>query len=75
MSMTMNDLDALNRAHDGACQELNRRAVAIAESVLENRSVKKSDLKAYEIAKLGVESTRRDLEYCMGLALAELYDK
>ena len=75
MSMTMNDLDALNRAHDGACQELNRCAVAIAEQVLERRSVKKSDLKAYEVAKLGVESTRRDLEYCMGLALAEIYNK
>lgn len=74
MSMTTNDIDILNRAHDGACQELNRCAVAIAESVLENRSVKKSDLKAYKIAKLGVESTRRDLEYCMQLALAELYD-
>ena len=73
--MTMNDLDALNRAHDGACKELNRCAVAIAESVLEKRSVTKSDLKAYEIAKLGVESTRRDLEYCMGLALAEILDK
>lgn len=73
--MTMNDLDALNRAHDGACKEMNRCAVVIAESVLANRSVKKSELKAYEIAKLGVESTRRDLEYCMGLALSEIYDK
>lgn len=75
MSMTMNDLDALNRAHDGACQELNRCAVAIAEAVAEGREPDDADLKAYEVAKLGVESTRRDLEYCMGLALAEIYDK
>lgn len=75
MSMTMNDIDALNRAHDGAVKEMNRCAVAIAEAVADGREPADADIKAYKVSKLGVESTRRDLEYCMGLALAEIIDK
>lgn len=75
MSMTMTDLDALNRAHDGAVKEMNRCAVAIAEAVADGREPADADIKAYKVSKLGVESTRRDLEYCMGLALAEVMDR
>lgn len=75
MSMTMNDLDALNRAHDGAVKEMNRCAVAIAEAVADGREPADADIKAYRVSKLGVESTSRDLEYCMSLALSEIYDK
>lgn len=75
MSMTMTDLDALNRAHDGAVKEMNRCAVAIAEAVADGREPADADIKAYKVSKLGVESTRRDLEYCMSLALSEIYDK
>lgn len=75
MSMTMTDLDALNRAHDGAVKEMNRCAVAIAEAVADGREPADADIKAYRVSKLGVESTRRDLEYCMSLALSEIYDK
>lgn len=73
--MTMTDLDALNRAHDGAVKEMNRCAVAIAEAVADGREPADADIKAYKVSKLGVESTSRDLEYCMGLALAEIIDK
>ena len=70
--MTMKDIDALNRAHDSAVQEMNRCAVVIAESVLEKRSTTKADVNAYKVARLGVESTRRDLENCMTIELDEL---
>lgn len=73
--MTMTDLDALNRAHDGAVKEMTRCATAIAEAVAEGETPTEADVNAYKVARLGVESTRRDLEYCMSLALAEIFDK
>lgn len=73
--MTMTDLDALNRAHDGAVKEMNRCAVAIAEAVADGREPADADIKAYKVSKLGVESTSRDLEYCMSIALSEVMDK
>lgn len=73
--MTMTDLDALNRAHDGAVREMTRCATAIAEAVADGETPTEADVNAYKAARLGVESTRRDLEYCMSLALAEVYDK
>lgn len=75
MSMTMTDLDALNRAHDGAVREMTRCATAIAEAVAEGRRPTKDDIDRYRVARIGVESTSRDLEYCMSLALAEVFDK
>lgn len=75
MSMTMNDIDALNRAHDGAVKEMTRCATAIAEAVAEGETPTEAEIKAYKVSKLGVESTRRDLEYCMSLALAEVMDR
>lgn len=70
--MTMKDIDALNRAHDSAVQEMNRCAVTIAESVLEKKSTTAKDVNAYKVARLGVESTRRDLENCISNELDEL---
>ena len=70
--MTMKDMSALNRAHDLAVAEMNRCAVVIAESVLEKKSTTSADIKAYQVAKLGVESTRRDLENCLSMELDEL---
>jgi len=72
MSMTMTDLDALNRAHDGAVKEMNRCAVAIAEAVADGREPADADVNAYKVARLGVESTRRDLEYCLQIEFNEL---
>lgn len=71
--MTMKDLDALNRAHDWAVKELGSASIAIAETVSEGGMPTEDMLKAYSVAKLGVESTRRDLEHCLQLELAEIY--
>lgn len=71
--MTMKDMAALNRAHDLAIEEMNRCAVVIAESVLEKKSTTSADIKAYQVARLGVESTRRDLENCLSMELSELF--
>lgn len=73
--MTMTDLDALNRAHDGAVKEMNRCAVAIAEAVADGRKPTREEVDAYRVSKLGVESTSRDLEYCMSIALSEVLDR
>ena len=75
MSMTMTDLDHLNRAHEVAVKEMNRCAVAIAEAVADGRKPTMEEVDAYRVSKLGVESTSRDLEYCMSLALAEVMEK
>ena len=72
---TLHDMELLQRAHDDAVAEANSAAVAIAELVAEGHRPGKDDIDRYRVARLGVESTRRDLEYCMGLALAEILDK
>ena len=72
---TLHDMEILQRAHDDAVAEANSAAVAIAELVAEGHRPGKDDIDRYRVARLGVESTRRDLEYCMGLALAEIYEK
>lgn len=71
--MTMKDLAALNKAHDLAIEEMNRCGVVIAEAVLEKKSPTSEDIKAYQVARLGVESTRRDLENCLSMELSEIY--
>ena len=72
---TLHDMELLQRAHDDAVAEANSAAVAIAELVAEGHRPGNEDIDRYRVARLGVESTRRDLEYCMGLALAEILDK
>lgn len=70
--MTMKDMDALNRAHDMAVKHMGDMAVVIAEQVNEGKTPTEQMLKDYRVARLGVESTRRDLEYCMGLEIAQI---
>ena len=72
---TLHDMEILQRAYDDAVAEANSAAVAIAEIVADGHRPEKADLDRYRIARLGVESTRRDLEYCMSLALSEVMDR
>lgn len=72
--MTMKDMDALNRAHDAAVRNMGNAAVIIAETVSEGRVPTEGMLRDYHFAKLGVQSTRRDLENCVSIELCEILD-
>ena len=69
---TLHDMELLQRAHDDAVAEANCAAVAIAELVAEGHRPGKEDIDRYRVARLGVESTRRDLEYCLQIEFNEL---
>lgn len=69
---TLHDISILQRVHDDAVAEANSAAVAIAEIVADGIEPTNEDVERYRVARLGVESTRRDLEYSLSLELAEL---
>lgn len=68
--MTMNDMAILQREHDAAVAEAHSAATAIAELVADGKQVEESDVNRYRAAKLGVESTSRDMDYCLKLELS-----
>lgn len=72
--MTKRDMDILNRAHEAALRKMNAAAVAIAEDIADGETPSKEAVSEYKCCRLGVESTRRDLEYCLALELAEIMD-
>lgn len=69
---TLKDMEILQRAHDDAVAEANSAAVAIAEIVADGHRPTKDDVDRYRIARLGVESTRRDLETCLQIELSSI---
>lgn len=70
--MTLNDMRILERAHEDALRELSCSATAIADLASSGQPIPDSLFKRYRTAKLGVESTRRDLEYCLSLEISEI---
>lgn len=70
--MTPHDLDILNRCHDDAVKEMAAASAEIADSVCCDRWPTKLQIDRYRRAKIGVDATRRDLEYCLHLEIAEL---
>ena len=70
--MTMQDMKILERNHSDAVKKMGDAATAIAEYVIEEHRPTQDMVEDYRAAKLGVESTRRDLEYCLQLELQEL---
>ncbi len=70
--MTMNDMRILERAYEDALRELSCSATAIADLVSDGQPVPEELLRRYWAAKLGVESTRRDVEYCLSLEISEI---
>ena len=72
--MTKRDMDILNRAHEEALRKMNAAAVAIAEDIAEGEQPSKESISEYKWCRLGVESTRRDLEYALSLELAYIMD-
>lgn len=67
--MTMADFNILEREHDAAVAEATSAATAIAELVSAGEQVTDQDLARYRTARLGVESTRRDLETCLAMEI------
>lgn len=72
--MTLNDMRILERSYEDALHEMFVVATAIADCVAYGRNIPLNLLKRYRVAKLGVESTRRDLEYCLSLEISEIMD-
>lgn len=70
--MSLNDMRILERAYEDALRELSCSATAIADLVSDGQPVPEELLRRYWEAKLGVESTRRDLEYCLSLEISEI---
>lgn len=70
--MTMQDMKILERNHSDAVKKMGDAATAIAEYVIDGHRPTQDMVEDYRAAKLGVESTRRDLEYCLQLELQEL---
>ena len=72
--MTREDMDKLNRAHEEAIRKMHAAAVAIAEDIADGEQPSKEMVNEYKWCRLGVESTRRDLEYALSLELAYIMD-
>lgn len=72
--MTKRDMDILNAAHEKAIKAMNAAAVAIAEDIADGETPSKEMVSEYKWCRLGVESTRRDLEYALSLELAYIMD-
>lgn len=72
--MTLNDMQLLERAYEDALHEMFVAATAIADLVSNGQPVPEELLRRYWAAKLGVESTRRDVEYCLSLEISEIMD-
>lgn len=72
--MNIKDCAILQKCADEAIVHRDKVAVTLAEEYFNTGSVTKETQNAYHEARLGVESTQRDLEYCMGLELASIED-
>lgn len=70
--MTSKDLDIMNRCHEGAIRRMQAAAVAIAEAFAEGQTPSKEMVSEYKWSRLGVESTRKDLETCLAIELDEI---
>ena len=72
--MTQKDLEILNRCHDDAIRRMQSAAVAIDEAVADGEPPSKAMVNEYKWSRLGVESTRKDLETCLAIELSEIMD-
>ncbi len=70
--MTLTDCSILQKCYDEAVKKIQDAAIAVADEYACTGQVTKDTLNAYKISKLGVESTGRDLEYCLNLEIQEI---
>lgn len=68
----MNDVAILERCHADAIKKMGDAASAIAECVLEGHRPTPEMVEDYRETKKAVEASRRDIEYCLQLELAEI---
>lgn len=66
--ITKKDIDILIECVEEAKQKRDAIAVKIVEWCLKGRDMTAKQIREYEAAKLGVESTLRDLENCVEIA-------
>lgn len=66
--MERKDLDILIECNEEAIDKRNACAVKIADDLCAGRVITDAILREYRFARLGVESTARDLENCMTIA-------
>ena len=67
--MTMADFNILEREHDAAIAKATSAATASAELGAAGKQPEQADIDRYVEARLGAESTRRDLETCLSLEI------
>ena len=70
--MNIKDCSILQKCADDAIAYRNEMAVALAEEYFSTGKVSNKTLASYNEARLGVESTQKDHDYCMGLELASI---
>ncbi len=66
--MGRKDLDILVECNEEAIGKRNAIAVKIADDLCAGRVITDAILREYRFARLGVESTARDLENCIAIA-------
>lgn len=62
------DIDLLIEAYDDALETRNAAAVTIAEMLLNGEMPSENVMRAYAFARLGVMSTKKDIEDSLNLA-------
>lgn len=67
--MSMKDFTTLEREHSAAVAKATSAATVIAELVADGKQPGQEEIGRYVEARLGVESTRRDLETCINREL------
>lgn len=60
--MTLDDLAKLNECYQAALDEMAEAAIDIAEALSAGKKPELQQMRRYAKAKLGVASTRRDIE-------------
>lgn len=70
--MTMHDIRILERCHADAIKRMGDAASAIADTVLEGHRPTAEMVDDYRETKRAVDASRRDIEYCLQLELAEI---
>ena len=67
--MTLDDLAKLNECYHAALDEMTEAAIDIAEALSAGKKPELRQMRRYARAKLGVASTRRDIEENMEIEI------
>lgn len=67
--MTLDDLAKLNECYQAALDEMAEAAIDIAEALSAGKKPELRQMRRYANAKLGVASTRRDIEENMEIEI------